>query len=184
MSRNIPGLRVAKSLRVDGRQMRRQFTRNTLAGSLFMPRVLRAVIFRALGYHFHTANIAAGVQMSNVNVSIDRNARISQGCFFEGHGQISIGVGCLIGHEVAFITSSHSVSAAGEINRQPDPLPITVGAGSWLGARVTVLGGTQIGEGVVVTSGSVVSGICDSGFVYSGVPARKVGRVKALARPS
>ena len=173
---------VAKSLRDDARQARRQFLRNSVAGSRFVPRVLRAVIFRMLGYRFETANIAAGVLMNNVDVRIGPDTSVSRGCFFEGRGPIAIGADCMIGHEVAFITSDHPVGASGEISRSPSHAAITVGDGCWLGARVTVLPGARIGAGVVVTSGSVVGGVCEPGLVYSGVPARKVGRVKALAR--
>jgi maltose O-acetyltransferase len=172
---------VARTLQADGRHAWHSLLRNTIASSPFVPRVVRAILYRVAGYRFQTANIGERQIFNNGNVRLGRNTSVSRGCYFEGRGAVTIGAECMIGQEVAFITSNHDVQPGGTINRRPTHRPITVGTGTWLGARVTVLGGTEIGDGVIVTAGSVVSGVCTSGMVYSGVPARKIGRVKALA---
>ncbi len=41
-----------------------------------------------------------------------------------------------------------------------------------------MLPGTIIQDGVAVSSGSVVSGILDAGFLYSGNPAVKIKKIK------
>lgn len=53
-----------------------------------------------------------------------------------------------------------------------EPAPIEIGAGAWLGARVTVLPGTRIGPGAVISAGSVVVGEIPANAVASGNPAR------------
>lgn len=183
MSGGGAAARAARSLRKDARWITQFFLRNTLAGSPLLPRVLRAVLYRLLGYRFETVNISDSVVLNNRHVRIGRETRISRGCYFEGSGAVDIGPECMVSPEVAFVTSNHAVTAAGEVSRDPEPLPITIGRRCWLGARVTVLGGTELGDGAVVTAGSVLGGRCAGGFVYSGVPARKVGRVSALAAP-
>ncbi len=56
---------------------------------------------------------------------------------------------------------------------------IDIGDDVWLAARVTVLPGTRIGAGSVITAGSVVSGEIPAGVVAGGNPARVLRRVKS-----
>lgn len=183
MSREEPPLRrIVRSLRNDLKYAWHALLRNSVAASPLTPRIVRAAIYRLAGYRFQTLNMSEGLILNNANVSIGAETSISRGCYFEGRGQVDIGQACMIGQEVAFITSKHGVDSDGTVDRVPTYLPITVGEGTWVGARATVLGGSEIGRGVIVTAGSVVSGVCADGFVYSGVPARKIGRTKALGR--
>jgi len=53
---------------------------------------------------------------------------------------------------------------------------VRIGSGSWLGANVVVLPGTDIGEHVIVAAGAVVRGVIPDRCVVAGVPARVVRR--------
>ena len=53
-----------------------------------------------------------------------------------------------------------------------EPSPITIGDDVWLATRVRVLPGAVIGNGAVITAGSVVSGEIPPNVVAGGVPAR------------
>jgi FkbH-like protein len=57
------------------------------------------------------------------------------------------------------------------------PRPIRIGADVWIAGRVTVLPGASIGDGSVITAGSVVSGDIPAGVVAGGIPARVLRRV-------
>jgi len=59
--------------------------------------------------------------------------------------------------------------------------PIDIGARVWLAGRVTVLPGARIGEGSVVTAGSVVDGEIPAGVVAGGNPARVLRSLTASA---
>lgn len=59
--------------------------------------------------------------------------------------------------------------------------PVRIGPGSWLGARVTVLKGAEIGARSVVAAHSVVRGKTPELCVLAGVPARVVRRRDAPA---
>lgn len=50
--------------------------------------------------------------------------------------------------------------------------PVIIGKNVWLGGRVVVMPGTVIGDGAVVSAGSVVSGVIPPNAVASGIPAR------------
>ena len=52
--------------------------------------------------------------------------------------------------------------------------PVSIGAGSWLGAGAIILPGAVIGRNVVVAAGSVVRGAVPDRSVVAGVPARVV----------
>lgn len=63
------------------------------------------------------------------------------------------------------------------ITRQyPISAPVRIGAGSWLGAGVIVLPGSDIGANVAVAGGSVVRGRIPDRTVVAGVPATVVRR--------
>lgn len=52
--------------------------------------------------------------------------------------------------------------------------PIRIGAGAWLGTRVTVLDGVSIGDGAVVGACSLVNKDLSAGAIAAGVPAKVI----------
>jgi len=52
--------------------------------------------------------------------------------------------------------------------------PIVIGSDVWLGARVIVLDGAEIGDGAIVAAGSVVSGKIPPYAIVGGMPARLI----------
>lgn len=55
--------------------------------------------------------------------------------------------------------------------------PVVIKNDVWLGARVTVLAGSCIGEGSVIGAGSVVVGDIPAGVIASGNPARVIRQI-------
>ncbi|PKG73141.1 acetyltransferase [Shewanella sp. GutCb] len=49
---------------------------------------------------------------------------------------------------------------------------ISVGKGCWIGAKVTLLDGTKVGNGCVVAAGAVVKGEFPDNCIIGGVPAK------------
>lgn len=56
-------------------------------------------------------------------------------------------------------------------------LPVHIGRGAWIGARVTILGGVTIGEYAVVAAGSVVTRDVPPYTVVGGVPAVRIRKI-------
>ena len=52
--------------------------------------------------------------------------------------------------------------------------PVTIGSNVFLGMNAIITRGVTIGDHVIIGAGSVVTGDCESGFVYAGNPARKL----------
>jgi FkbH-like protein len=62
--------------------------------------------------------------------------------------------------------------------------PIVIADGVWLASRVTVVPGARIGEGAVITAGSVVTGEIPPHVVAGGNPARVIRRLDRSAAGS
>lgn len=56
--------------------------------------------------------------------------------------------------------------------------PITVGDNVYFGCGVIVLPGVTIGSNIIIGAGSIVTKDLESGFVYAGVPAKKIKSIE------
>jgi acetyltransferase-like isoleucine patch superfamily enzyme len=88
---------------------------------------------------------------------------------------IAIGEGCLFAADTTIMSSDmHSVlnrETGVRINPAAD---IRIGPRVWLGFRVIVLKGSQIGEGTVIGAGAVVNGKIEAWCAAAGNPARSI----------
>ncbi|MCW5253567.1 MULTISPECIES: DapH/DapD/GlmU-related protein [unclassified Streptomyces] len=91
-----------------------------------------------------------------LRISFGERVFVNQGCTFLDQGGIRLGDGVLIGPKTSLISSGHPLPAS-QRSEFLTRAPITIGAGAWLGAAVTVLPGVTIGEGAVVGAGAVVT---------------------------
>ena len=91
----------------------------------------------------------------------------------EGIGEFSVGAHTHFGREVLAITSSHDYRG----ETLPYDLkhivkPIRIGECVWIGDRVTLLPGTEIGDGAIIQAGSVVHGKIPALAIAGGNPAK------------
>ena len=95
-----------------------------------------------------------------------------------GDAAITIGSHCDFRPQVMVLTGSHEINPGGEhIGGRGTAQSVTIGAGSWLGARATVLPGVTLPAKTMVASGAVVTrGTAAEKTLLAGVPAtaRKV----------
>lgn len=101
---------------------------------------------------------------------------IGRGSHIVAHQSIEIGDDVWTGPYV-YVTDQNHGYADPEIpiGRQfPVNRPVSIGAGTWLGAGVIVLPGARIGRNVVIAAGSVVRGEIPDRCVVAGVPARVI----------
>ena len=101
---------------------------------------------------------------------------IGRGSHIVAHQSITIGDDVWTGPYVYITDQNHGyedpdVPIGGQcpVNR-----PVSIGAGSWLGAGAVILPGASIGRNVVVAAGSVVRGDVPDKCVVAGVPAKIV----------
>lgn len=99
---------------------------------------------------------------------------LSPGVIVHTHvnADISIGDCCDIGPGVEFIPGSHVIGNFSRRAGEGTAKPITVGNGTWIGAKSIILGGVNIGDGCIVAAGAVVTQNVPSNTLVAGVPAR------------
>ena len=101
---------------------------------------------------------------------------IGRGTHIVAHDSIVIGDDVFTGPYVYITDQNHGYADPDTpIGRQwPANAPVSVGAGSWLGAGAIILPGSVIGRNVVVGAGSVVRGQVPDRCVVAGVPAKVI----------
>lgn len=110
---------------------------------------------------------------------IGRGSYVNYGYFVDPTAGVSLGENVRVGPQALMLTRSHEIgpSEARRTERQPDTdihAPITVGDNVWIGARAVLLPGVNVGNGVVIAAGSVVTRDCLPNGLYAGAPARRV----------
>jgi acetyltransferase-like isoleucine patch superfamily enzyme len=133
------------------------------------------------------ANIRPGVRMAP-NVSLRNGERINIGAYshISAHcwiwagdsvGRITIGRHVLLGPEVFITASDYQTEAGTPVMDQPKlERDVVIGDDVWLGAKVMVVPGVEIGDGCIIGAGSVVRRSIPAGSIAIGNPARVIGR--------
>lgn len=147
---------------------------NSVVGAYVVPKKVRGLFLSPTGIKASGASIAAQVHITGRDVSIGKNTFVNYGCYIEASAPVTIGSKCSIGPQSMIMTATHAIAGpkgrAGQENHQA----IRIGDGVWLGARVLVMPGVVIEDGVVVGAGSIVTSRCEANGLYVGSPARRV----------
>jgi acetyltransferase-like isoleucine patch superfamily enzyme len=113
------------------------------------------------------------VVMRDARVTLGDRVLISYGAAISSRCSIKIGDDTRIGPFCLILDNDYH-----RVDDRDSPggiAPIDIGRNVTIGARVTVLRGSRIGDGARIMSGSTVAGAVAGGTVVSGVPARIVG---------
>ncbi len=109
------------------------------------------------------------------NITIGKDVFINSGCHFQDQGGITIGDGCLIGHNVVLATINHDIHPSK--NHKNHYAPIQIGNHVWIGSNATILSGVTIGDWSVVAAGAVVTHDVPAMTVVGGVPAKVLKKI-------
>ena len=106
-------------------------------------------------------------------------SELGHGCSFTIGKKITIGqhtriaMNCLL-----FDTGGHPLDAEARRAHQPAPTqevrPIVIGDDVWIGQRSIIMPGTRIGDGAIISAGSIVRGTVAPYTLVAGSPARVV----------
>ncbi len=116
------------------------------------------------------------VMKNSKHLSIGHRVSIHDFCYFDALGGICIGNDVSIAHGCSIISATHSWDNP-EIPIKYNPVnsaAVEICDDVWIGCGVRILGGSKINKRVVVAAGSVVRGELESGYIYGGVPAKKL----------
>jgi len=107
-------------------------------------------------------------------IVIGDNVGISSFAGIGGAGGLSIGNDCIIGQYFSCHPENHGFVINDKIFRHQEVSRhgIQVGQNCWIGAKVTLLDGTVIGNNCVIAAGAVVRGSYPDNVLIGGVPSR------------
>jgi putative colanic acid biosynthesis acetyltransferase WcaF len=144
------------------------FVRSFIPGSAH-----RRLLLRAFG-----AQVGRGVVIKpGVRVKfpwkleVGDHSWIGEGVWIDNLAPVRIGSNCCVSQAAYLCTGSHDWSSP---SFDLIVKPIEVRASAWIAARAVLGPGVVVGEGAVLTLGSVATGALEPWTVYAGHPARRV----------
>ncbi|MBO0330933.1 acyltransferase [[Muricauda] lutisoli] len=107
-------------------------------------------------------------------LSIGSNSAIGEYSYFGCAGGLEIGDNVIMGQYISFHTENHNFSNRDKLIREQGVTSkgIIIGNNIWVGAKVTFLDGSQVGDNSVVAAGAVVKDEFPPNVVIGGVPAK------------
>jgi acetyltransferase-like isoleucine patch superfamily enzyme len=139
---------------------------------------LRMRLLRLIGVDIGDATVVcgrvsiAGSRHAERRLIIGADCMINDGARFDTGAPITVGDNVYFGHDVTVLTTTHDIGSHERRCYGLRAEPVTIGAGTWIGTRATVLPGVTIGAGCVVAAGAVVTESVPDDTMVGGVPAR------------
>jgi acetyltransferase-like isoleucine patch superfamily enzyme len=114
------------------------------------------------------------------------NTGIGHDCIFSIGKRITIGRDCILSGSVWIADSNgHPADLAARRTGQPpapeDVRPVVIGNGVWIGRQTLIFPGVRIGDGSIISAGSVVRLHVPPYSVVAGNPAKIVMRLRRLS---
>jgi acetyltransferase-like isoleucine patch superfamily enzyme len=106
-----------------------------------------------------------------------QRVQIAAGCFIgAGRAGLTVGDDVLIGPNCAIMTGTYifdqvdvPLQTQGTVSK-----PVRIGHRVWIGANSVLLAGAELGDNVIVSAGSVVSGAVAANSIVLGNPAKVI----------
>ncbi len=112
--------------------------------------------------------------LNSSGLSVGAGVIVARDVTLDARGGLELDDEVLIGFESVLLSHTHRSDEVGvAIQRQGMfSAPVKIGARAWLGMRVLVLPGVEIGADAIVASGAVVTKSVPARTVVAGVPAQ------------
>ena len=158
----------------------------------------RKYIFKKqIGCSHSDFSLVGNITLINKNIKLGRNVTIYPDVMFFGDGLIEIGDNVDIGNGTVIYSSKcggvhigsntmiaaqcyiidmdHGTAGGDLIRNQPNTVqPIKIGEDVWIAANVTIIKGSDIGDGAVIGAKSFVNGKIEPYSICVGIPAQKI----------
>ena len=95
------------------------------------------------------------------------------------YGACKIGDHVMMGTDVTIITRNHRhdrMDIPMDMQGFEEEKPVTIGNDVWIGDRVVILPGVNIGDGCIISAGAVVTHDVPAYSIAGGVPAKVIGK--------
>ncbi len=135
---------------------------------------IKRSLLRSVGHDIGEGTKIVAPFFCTAKLKVGENCWIGRNFCVNGNGYVEIGDNCDIAPDVMFLTGGHEVGACHRRAGKGESYSISVGDGTWLGARATVLGNTKIGKGCVVAACACVINDISDNTLCGGVPAKTI----------
>ncbi len=126
--------------------------------------------------------VSSGLENIGKGISIGNYVGIGEFAYLGGAGGLSIGDETIVGQYFSCHPENHnSENEAIAIRHQGTTRKgIAVGRNCWIGSKVTILDGVEIGNGCIIAAGAVVTKSFPAKSIIGGVPAKLLKSRTAL----
>jgi len=108
------------------------------------------------------------------HIIIGNNVGIGDFAHIGGGGGVEIGDNTIVGAYLSCHPSNHNFEQLDKLIRLQgvNRIGIKIGENCWIGAKVTILDGVEIGDGCIIAAGAVVNKSFPANSIIGGVPAK------------
>lgn len=131
-------------------------------------------LLKCAGIHIGANTTVVGPIECTGTLTVGDNTWIGKNFKVNGNGQVTIGSNVDIGPEVTFQTGTHEIGTGVRRAGKGYNCAQSVGNGTWIGCRVTVINETAIGESCIIAAGAVVTKNIESNTMVGGMPAKTI----------
>ncbi|MCP5522045.1 MAG: acyltransferase [Verrucomicrobiales bacterium] len=117
-------------------------------------------------------SVVTSAENIRIHPTVRASFAISGGCYIQGLNGIEIGAHTLFAPGVKIISANHDL---GNYDTWVASGPIRIGGGCWIGANAVILPGVELGDGVVVGAGAVVTRSFEPGAIIGGSRPGRLG---------
>lgn len=110
------------------------------------------------------------------HIRIGNNVGVGEFAYLGGAGGLEIGDDCIIGQYLSCHPENHLADKL-EVPIRHQGVSrrgIKIGRNCWIGSKVTILDGVEVGEGCIIAAGAVVTKSFPANSIIGGVPAKLI----------
>lgn len=134
-------------------------------------------IIQWMGYKVGEGTKVVGPMVCTAELDIGKNCWIGKNFIVNGNGKVTIGDNCDIAPEVIFQTGGHKIGSSERRAGEGCKFYQSVGNGTWIGGRVTILNNAKIGDSCVIAGCACVIGDVADHSLVGGIPARLIRKL-------
>lgn len=135
---------------------------------------IKRKLLNSIGYEIgKNTKIVGPIECYGI-LKIGENCWVGKNLKVNGNGTVIIGDNCDIAPEVTFQTGGHMIGSSDRRAGKGQIYNQSVGDGTWIGGRVTVLNETNIGKACVIAGCACVTKDVEDCTLVGGVPAKTI----------
>lgn len=146
-----------------------------LSGTKFFE--LKRTLLNCCGFKVGRGSRIVGPMFVSTKLTIGSDCWIGKNFICNGNGSVTIGNNCDIGPEVTFQTGGHKIGGAERRAGVGVRFNQTVGNGTWICGRSTIIGETIVGNSCVIAGCACVTKDVPDNTLVGGVPAKEIRKL-------